>query len=105
MYLFFHYHAWLWKDQDCDDSSKRFFRDDIPCAISPPPPTFLACTHTLLVSAMFAPVAAFALLASASAVAPFHRGNGDVIPGEYMVVFQKDSAPADREAHINKIKV
>lgn len=54
---------------------------------------------------MFAPVAAFALLASASAVAPFHRGNGDVIPGEYMVVFQKDSAPADREAHINKIKV
>ena len=54
---------------------------------------------------MFASVAAFALLASASAVAPFHRGNGDVIPGEYMVVFQKDSAPADRDAHISKIKV
>lgn len=54
---------------------------------------------------MFASVAAFALLASAAAVAPLKRGNGDVIQGQYMVVFHKDSAPADREAHMNKMQV
>ena len=54
---------------------------------------------------MFAATATFALLASAVAVAPLKRGNGDVIPGQYMVMFHKTSTLADRDAHMAKINV
>lgn len=69
------------------------------------PHTFVAFHPHTHLATMFASVAAFTLLASAAAVAPLKRGNGDVIQGQYMVVFHKDSAPADREAHINKMQV
>jgi hypothetical protein len=54
---------------------------------------------------MFAAAATFALIASASAAAPLLRGNGDVIPGQYMVMFHKTSTLADRDAHYAKLNV
>ena len=53
---------------------------------------------------MFASVA-FALLASAAATAPLHRGNGEIIEGEYVVVFHKDSVQAARDAHMTMMEV
>lgn len=53
---------------------------------------------------MFASVA-FALLASAAATAPFHAGNGEIIPGEYIVMFHKTSTLAQRDAHMAKTEV
>jgi len=53
---------------------------------------------------MFASVA-FALLASAAATAPFHAGNGEIIPGEYIVMFHKTSTLAQRNAHMAKTEV
>jgi hypothetical protein len=48
---------------------------------------------------------AFALLASASAVAPLNRATGDVIPNQYFVKFHKTSTQAQRDAHMGTIKV
>lgn len=47
---------------------------------------------------------AIALIASATAIAPLHVNDKDIIQDRFIVVFKSDSAQADRDAHMTSIR-